>query len=592
MNTENSASASTGDQFEDYIAQIEKSNTDITTDFKTWRNIGIAISKEFGETGRNYYHLISKCNKNYNRDICDSQYDKCLLDKSNVDINLSTFYKIAMKHGIKPNIQPEKTKVKIVEKTQVGLKPEFESLGIIKHSSILEELLKQFSPIDFEKIANPGALDNFRISNKHFCVISVDNVLMIAKNNNWDLCKNQGCIYVFNGAFWDEIDKEALEIFLGLASEIMGTPSCTAKHFKFRRELYQQFLSTAYLDVVQPSVDNVLINLKNGTFQISPKGAQLEPYDPKDFLTYQLPFEYDPKAKAPMFKNYLDQVLPDKERQNVLAEYLGFIFIKNQNNKLKEEKALILYGSGANGKSVFFEIVSALLGDENVSNYSLQSLTNDNGYFRAKLSNKLVNYASEINGKLESSIFKQLVSGEPVEARLPYGQPFTLKQYAKLIFNCNELPKEVEQTDAYFRRFLIIPFDVTIPPEKQDKNLHRKIIENELSGVFNWALEGLNRLLEQNGFSKCRAAEDAITEYKKQSDSVKMFIEENDYVVSPSEYTLIKELYHRYRQYCTEDGYRPVSKVNFNKRLKNFNIIVERVAGNKLAAFLTKELPS
>ena len=94
----------------------------------------------------------------------------------------------------------------------------------------------------------------------------------------------------------------------------------------------------------------------------------------------------------------------------------------------------------------------------------MQSLTNENGYFRAKLANKLVNYASEINGKLESAIFKQLVSGEPVEARLPYGEPFTLKQYAKLIFNCNELPKDVEHTNAYFRRFLIIPFDVTIPP--------------------------------------------------------------------------------------------------------------------------------
>jgi putative DNA primase/helicase len=114
-----------------------------------------------------------------------------------------------------------------------------------------------------------------------------------------------------------------------------------------------------------------------------------------------------------------------------------------------------------------------------------------------RLANKLVNYASEINGNLEASIFKQLVSGEPVEARLPYGQPFHFEEYAKLIFNCNELPKDVEHTNAYFRRFLIIPFDVTIPPQEQDKNLHTKIIEKELSGVFNWVLQGLNRLLEQ-----------------------------------------------------------------------------------------------
>jgi putative DNA primase/helicase len=491
-------------------------------------------------------------------------------------------------------------------KKAVPLNPEFESLEEpntiiqhiakltekedVKHANILSKLLEEFKRIDFEKIANPSVHDNFKLSNKHYSIISIDTVLKIAKNNNWGLCKNHSFIYLYNGAYWNDIDKEAFQKFLGDASEIMGVPKFSAKYYKFKKELYEQFLATAYLDAIPLSADNVLINLKNGTFEINTEGTQLRPYNSKDFITYQLPFEYNSDAQAPIFRSYLDQVLPDKERQNVLAEYIGFVFIKHNSNRLKEEKALILYGTGANGKSVFFEVISALLGDENISNYSLQSLTNENGYFRAKLANKLVNYASEINGKLESSIFKQLVSGEPVEARLPYGEPFKLKQYAKLIFNCNELPKEVEQTNAYFRRFLIIPFDVTIPPEKQDKNLHNKIIEKELSGVFNWVLEGLNRLLEQKGFSNCSAAEEAVADYKKQSDSVKMFVDENDYVISPNEYTLIKELYPYYRQYCAEDGFKPVSKVNFSKRLKNFNIIVDRVAGNKLAAFITKEI--
>lgn len=489
----------------------------------------------------------------------------------------------------------------------VPLNPQFESLEKpetlikhindltsskeVKHANILTKLLEQFKRVDFEKIANPSVHDNFKLTNKHFSIISIDTVLRIAKSNNWGLCKNHSFIYLYNGSYWSEIDKEAFQKFLGKAAEKMGVPFFSAKYYKFKRELYEQFLATAYLDAVPPSADNVLINLKNGTFEINAEGTQIRPFNPKDFITYQLPFDYNPEAEAPIFKNYLNEVLPDIERQNVLAEFLGFLFIKHNSNRLKEEKALILYGSGANGKSVFFQVVSALLGDENTSNYSLQSLTNENGYFRAKIANKLVNYASEINGKLESSIFKQLVSGEPVEARLPYGEPFTLKQYAKLIFNCNDLPKEVEQTNAYFRRFLIIPFDVTIPPEKQDKNLHNKIIETELSGVFNWVLEGLNRLLEQKGFSKCTAAEEAVADYKKQSDSVKMFIDENDYTISPNHYTLIKDLYPHYRQYCSEDGFKPVSKVNFSKRLKNYKIIVERVTGNKLAAFITKEIP-
>jgi putative DNA primase/helicase len=353
------------------------------------------------------------------------------------------------------------------------------------HAEILSQLIEQFELLDFEALANPHNAENFKLNNKHYLVLAIENVLKVAENNRWGLCKNHDFIYLYNGTYWNEVDKETFQKFLGEAAEKMGVPVFTAKYFQFREQLYKQFLSTAYLEPKQTMPDRVLINLLNGTFEISPEGTQLRPFDRSDFLTYQLPFEYNPQAKAPLFETYLNKVLPDKERQMVLAEYLGFIFIKHGSNRLKEEKALILYGTGANGKSVFFEIVSALLGTENTSNYSLQDLTNDNGYFRAKLANKLVNYASEINGKLESAVFKQLVSGEPVAARLPYGEPFTLKQYAKLIFNCNELPKDVEHTNAYFRRFLIIPFDVTIPPEEQDKQLHTKIIENELSGVFN-----------------------------------------------------------------------------------------------------------
>ena len=248
---------------------------------------------------------------------------------------------------------------------------------------------------------------------------------------------------------------------------------------------------------------------------------------------------------------------------------MGFVFIKHGSRTLKEEKALILYGTGANGKSVFFEIVNALLGVENVSSYSLQSLTNENGYFRAKLANRLVNYASEINGNLEASTFKQLVSGEPVEARLPYGQPFILRQYAKLIFNCNELPKDVEHTNAYFRRFLIIPFDVTIPESEQDKNLHTKIIESELSGVFNWVLDGLNRLLEQGRFSDCDAAKRAVEQYKLESDSVQMFLSEQAYITSSTDDNPLKDLFNEYRSYCTDSGFRACSSKTFADRLRH-----------------------
>lgn len=497
------------------------------------------------------------------------------------------------------------------------------------HAEILQQLIEQFEPLDFEVLAFPQAeklreqleqlnnkltnpdgslntdkeldgereqwkdlkkqLNKFKLNLKHYLVLSIENALELAEKNRWGLCKKHDFIYLYNGTFWAEIDKETFQKFLAEATEQMGVAKFSARFYQFREQLFKQFLATAYLPTPESNKDTVLVNLLNGTFEISPQGTKLRPFDRTDFITYQLPFEHDPQAKAPLFEAYLNRVLPDMESQNVLAEFLGYVFIKHGSNTLKEEKALILYGTGANGKSVFFEIVNTLLGNDNVSSYSLQSLTNDNGYFRAKLANKLVNYASEINGKLEASIFKQMVSGEPVEARLPYGQPFTLKQYAKLIFNCNELPKDVEHTDAYFRRFLIIPFDVTIPEHEQDKQLHTKIIESELSGVFNWVLGGLNRLLEQKKFSKCDAAQRAVEQYKLESNSMQLFFDENGYQKSPDDYQLVKNIYPLYRAFCVEDGMKPFSKRSFTRQLRNEGYTVDRVTDNQMAVFVQND---
>jgi putative DNA primase/helicase len=397
----------------------------------------------------------------------------------------------------------------------------------------------------------------------------------LADKNLWGLCKNHDFIYLFNGTFWTEIDKETFQKFLGEAAEYQTVPIFDAKLYSFREQLFKQFLGTAYLPTPEININTVLINLQNGTFEITPQGTKLRPFDRSDFITYQLPFEHNPNAKAPIFKAYLNRVLPDIERQKVLAEYLGYVFIKH-GSILKLEAALILYGSGANGKSVFFEIVNALLGRNNTSSYSLQELTDNTGYYRAMIGNKLVNYASEINGKLEADMFKRMVSGEELPARLPYGKPMLLKQYAKFIFNCNELPKDVEHTHAYFRRWIIIPFDVTIPKAEQDSQLHIKIIENELSGVFNWVLDGLNRLLLQKRFSECEAAKKAVEQYRIESDSVQMFLSEYEYSVSATSETPLKELFNEYRNYCIESGFKFCQIKTFADRLRSSGYQTER----------------
>ncbi len=358
-----------------------------------------------------------------------------------------------------------------------------------EHARVFVDILAELSPIDFR--AEADLPEDKPIPQKTKIVLTVQLVLAKARELRCGLCRNLDFVYAYNGEHWQLIDKNELEHFLGEAAKRLGVDPVTADYHRFKTELVKQFLTAGYLPTPEPSIDAVLINLKNGTFDIGKSGSQLRGFNRLDFLTYQLPFSYNAAATCPKWSAFLDEVLPDRARQNVLAEFIGYVFARH----LKLEKTLILYGTGANGKSVFFDVVSALFARESISNISLESICKSE-YHRAVLANKLLNFSPEISTRMHSAEkFKQLTSGEPIEARLPYGQPMILRNYARLAFNTNELPRDVEHSEAFFRRFLIVPFDVTIPEPRRNPNLAREIIETELSGVFNWVLAGLDRVL-------------------------------------------------------------------------------------------------
>ena len=439
--------------------------------------------------------------------------------------------------------------------------------------NILSEMLKYIEPVNFREYCK---LDNDKdkLQKKHFLVACIELLLKTVNDNGFSLCRKNEFIYLFNSEYWENVSDEVFKDFLGDVALKMGVDKFDAKHHLFKDELYKQFIADAGLKEIKPANGTTLINLNNGTFEITQKKQFLRPFKKTDFLTYQLPFSYDSEATAPQFKKFLDEVLPEPELQNILAEYLGYIFVKN--SVLKLEKVLLLFGTGANGKSVLFEVLMALLGSQNVANYSLQSLTAENGNSRAMLVNKLLNYASEINGKLESNIFKLLISGEPVEARLLYKNTQIISDYARFMFNCNELPKEVENTNAFFRRFIILPFRVTIPPSKQDKELSQRIIESELSGVFNWVLNGLTQLLKNKDFSQSTIVQSEVLQYQKESDSVMMFLEDENYQRSVEQDRPLKDVFSEYKTYCLDSGYRLCSNRTFSSRLRKNGFTVER----------------
>ena len=393
----------------------------------------------------------------------------------------------------------------------------------------------------------------------------VNELLAKVKEQHFDLARKDDFIFAYNGAFWKELDREVIKNFLGKAAAKMSVLSLEAQHYKFKNELYNQFLSSAYFKPVEPRQDSVLINLQNGTFEITKESQTLRKFSPTDFLTYQLPFEYDPRAECPYFTKYLEKVLPKKDLQNIVAEFFGYVFTKG----LKMEKALLLYGGGANGKSVLFDIMNALLGKESISNFSLSNLLEEHN--RALIAHKLLNYGSEINATKTHDEFKNLVSTEPIQARLKYGYSFTMDHYAKLCFNCNELPKDFDHSNAYFRRLLIIPFMITIPEAEQDKTLAQKIIRNELAGVFNWIIDGLRRLLKTEQFTSSKTVKDLLENYKRESDSVVCFIGEFSEIVGLS----LKAAYGDYRSYSIDCGFKPLGRNNFARRLQTHGFLLE-----------------
>jgi putative DNA primase/helicase len=475
--------------------------------------------------------------------------------------------------------------------------------------AIFNQLLEQLEPVDFQEAAFPGSaeikkrlsslepdskeaevlkaeLNKKKVTEKIKHIVTVDQVTKAAERNKWGLCKNLAFVYLYNGAYWVNLEPDLLKKFLGDAAEKIGY-GITASHYSDKRNLFEQFLSYNFLPTPERPKDVVQINLKNGTFEITPQGRTLKPHSPKDFLTYVLPFGYDQEAACLKFEKFLNRVLPDQERQQLLAEFFAYVFLRT--STLKLEKVLILQGTGANGKSVVFEISRALFGEENVCSYSLKSLCDDSGQYRARLQNKLLNYASEIDKGINPDIVKKLASGEPCEARLLYHEPFLITDYAKLFFNANELPKDVEHTEAFFRRLSIIGFDVTIPEAEQDKELSRKIIESELPGILNWVLKGLDRLLQNKNFSECEAVKKKIDSYRKDSNSVLLFMEEAGYSASKTESLPVPDIYREYKAFCMEGGFNPMNKTNFKKQLSNMGILFQEKGGRTLFAYLQKE---
>lgn len=431
----------------------------------------------------------------------------------------------------------------------------------------MQAILDTLQPLDFRELA--GAKADEKIKKQDCLVIAIQELIRIAEESGAGLTASNGLPFLYNGRYWQETSREEMQAFLTAAATRLGIDKLTAEYFENQDKLYKQFLATARLQAKRRDRGTILINFPNGTLEISQAGRwKMREHRRADFLKYELPYNYDEAATAcPLFTAYLNKVQPDPKAQAVLAEFVGNALAP----ELRLQKVLVLNGPGSNGKSVFCDIITAVLGKENVSSYTMESLTKTDSRSCAQLENKLLNYSSENSIKMNVEAFKTLVCGEPVEVRRLYQESYTIEGYAKLMFNCNLLPRDIEQSEGFFRRFLIIPFTIKIEESERDPELAAKIIAQELPAIFNWILQGLRRLLRAKDFTECESARLALETYKRESNSVLMFIDE--YNLRPgsdrkADKIYCQDLYYRYQGFCKDNGFGAMGSAKLKKQMQ------------------------
>lgn len=293
------------------------------------------------------------------------------------------------------------------------------------------------------------------------------------------------------------------------------------------------------------SVPVHLIPLRNGVWDREKR--QLFPHSPIYRFTYQFPITYDEKATCEKSKAFLKQVLTDEQYETVV-EWIGYYFYRLYSFK----KALIFVGEGDTGKTTLLEVITHLLGRGNISSVSLQKLTGDK-FSAAHLYRKHGNIVDELSAKdiNDTGNFKIATGGGSITGEYKFGNQFSFVNYSKFTFACNRIP-DVKETDdvAYFNRWLIIRFEKTIA-KKIPNFIATLTTEEERSGLFNLAMGGLDRLLENGQFSFAPDAQTTKMEMMRSGSSIAQFA--SDCLEYEQDAEMTKEaMYDAYTQFCKE----------------------------------------
>ncbi|MBM4305106.1 MAG: hypothetical protein FJ123_00065 [Deltaproteobacteria bacterium] len=326
------------------------------------------------------------------------------------------------------------------------------------------------------------------------------------------------------------------------------------------------------------------LTLQNGLYRLGQ--GKLIPHTPDVFTTNLLPYNFDQNANCPRFIQFLEEIfLNDQGKISFIQEAVGYAF----HQSLPTPAIFFLLGEGSNGKSVFINTITKLVGEKNACNISFNKLSDEK--YILELFQKMINISGEtpLSKQINTDLIKQVVAGDWVTGREPYKQPMKFRPYAKHYLAMNKAPNITDSSHGMWRRIMVIDFPKIITEEEMDRELEMKLAQ-ELSGIFNWGIEGYRRLKDRSfRFPEPKSLSISKQAYREETDTVRAFVKGVLQKTNDKNARLkFGEVYELYLSFCQNEGKRDIEKkADFKNRLTGlgFKIANSKKDGNQVCVF-------
>lgn len=405
---------------------------------------------------------------------------------------------------------------------------------------------------------------------------------------------------IWNGKQWQEDSKRNIEALTAKTLRGLYTEAKTEEDKYRSKQLHdwakkcerRSIRINSILDVrpmvavKKKELDNhkFLFNCENGVIDL--KTGDLSAHDRDLLFTKISPIEYKKDAKCPNWISFLESIFltpegkPDQELIEFLQKAIGYSFT----GETKEQVMFFLFGNGRNGKSTFINTIQDLLGD-----YGRQ--TNSDTFIKKKNDSGINNDVARLDGarfvsaveseegqQLAESLVKQITGGEKMSARFLRQEYFEFTPEFKVFFTTNHKPIIKNNDEGIWRRVKLIPFTVTIPEDKIDYDLPKKLQE-EMPGILKWAVDGCLKW-QKEGLGESAAIKQATRDYREDMDILGPYFEENC-VIHTKAKVEAKRLYENYKKWCYANDEMELKNRPFYRQLETRGYKKKRGTANK-----------